>query len=341
VKPSARNTPDALCEFWARSQRPESNPQDLRQLARRFIELKGILGHRYQRDARTLALFISFEEAGGVRQPQDLTSDALLAWSASRACLSPPSRQRENLAVRAFLAHLHAIGRIPAPLAPPPIASGSVRYRPYLFSVQELLRIFCRENTPQPARDRRQIYRTMYACALRASEATRLRLRDFDARQGILFIRQSKFYKDRLIPLHPRILALLQSRRSQRRAVTFPDAPLFANPRGRAWDSSRLANLFRADLVDAGLYRPARVVGNVRFGAPRLHSLRHTFAVQRLLRWYREGADVQAKLPLLSTYMGHSHIRHTQVYLTITAEILGEARQRFAGRWEKEFPLQP
>jgi integrase len=117
--------------------------------------------------------------------------------------------------------------------------------------------------------------------------------------------------------------------------------PLFVTARGRRLRTKTFAEAFRRDLVRLGLEPRSRIADGVRFGAPGLHALRHSFAVHRLLQWYREGADVQAKLPLLSTFLGHVHIRHTQVYLTITRALLEEGRRRFAGRWEKEFPLAP
>lgn len=341
MNPSARETLEALRRFWNRTRRIPSQAEDLRELARRFVELKGILGHRYLRDARTLLVFVCFQDARGVRQPQDLTSEALLAWSASRAHLDPRTRRREDVAVRAFLGHLHAIGRLPQPFGPFPTAAGGLPYRPHLFSVGDLRRLFSPADASAPVRRRAEIYRTIYACALRASEAAHLRWRDFDAEHGTLFIRQTKFYKDRLLPLHPAVGALLRSHRATRRAGASLDDPLFTNARERAYDSAHLANGFCRDLVRADLHRPARVAGNVRYGASRLHSLRHSFAVLRLLAWYREGADVQAKLPLLSTYLGHSRIEHTQAYLTITAELLRQAQHRFAHRWEREFPLEP
>ncbi len=173
------------------------------------------------------------------------------------------------------------------------------------------------------------------------SEGIHLKLRDLDVQCGTIFIEKTKFNKDRLLPLHPRVLDRLRSYRDEHRRGAAPDAPLIVNEAGRVHHVNHLSSHFRQDLIHLGLYHKTRDIDGVRYGSPRLHALRHSFAVHRLLRWYREGADVQNKLPLLSTYLGHSAIEYTQVYLKATALLLRQADRRFADRWERKFPLEP
>ena len=119
--------------------------------------------------------------------------------------------------------------------------------------------------------------------------------------------------------------AYIASRAVNERALA-ADAPVFINRHGGRCAYSTVCATFLALLRQQGLRGPAGEAG------PRIHDLRHSFAVRRLTTWYEEGVDVQAKLPLLSTYLGHSSVLATEVYLTVTAELLRHAAQRFYAR---------
>jgi len=149
---------------------------------------------------------------------------------------------------------------------------------------------------------------------------------NIDLHQRTLFIRDSKFYKDRVLPFGPKLAKHLEEymclRRKHFKPVRKDDLLLVA------WTCTvvrkrLIQQTFGNILQDAGIVAPP---GQRR---PRLHDFRHTFAVHRLLRWYEEGVDVQEKLPLLSTFMGHVNIYATQVYLTITDGLLRQASNRF------------
>jgi len=159
---------------------------------------------------------------------------------------------------------------------------------------------------------------------MRISEALQLNLDDVDLTRGVLFVRQSKFKKSRLIPVSEGTLALL--RRYLQRRLSVADghshAPLFISGLGQRYSKTYVAVMFRQIALAARIASPGQK-------GPRLHDFRHTFAVTRLLLWYREGADVMARLPLLSTYLGHAQVGGTQVYLQATAELLAEADRRF------------
>ncbi len=338
---SGREAMQALVRFHADVAATRPGSQELAALAARFIDLKRHLGHRYQREERVLREFVVFAAARGIRHAHLLSIEDVLAWSASRPYLGPSTRKKHGCLIAAFLNHLHVIGEIPRRLGPFPLPVVRRTYRPYIFTATQLQRIFSPTDTQPGSQERAFHYFVIYAGALRASEAAHLRIRDFDTREGTLFISQTKFNKDRLLPLDARVWECLRVYRKARRREAAPQDPLLVSPRGCAWDSSRLANVFRRDLLRWDVVPRECWAGPGGVGAPRLHCLRHSFAVHRLLKWYRDGADVQAKLPLLSTWLGHSHIRHTQFYLTITTAILREGHERFAARWEKEFPLSP
>jgi integrase/recombinase XerD len=157
-------------------------------------------------------------------------------------------------------------------------------------------------------------------------EVCRLRLRDLDLARQTLFIDQTKFHKSRYVPFGPKVGRCLQHFLDLRHTTTAPagqDDPLFVTLSRLPLVSSTLRRAFGAILRCLGITKAAGQ------RAPRLHDLRHTFAVHRLLRWYREGVDVQSRLPLLSTFLGHVEIHSTQVYLNVTIDLLREANDRF------------
>ena len=166
----------------------------------------------------------------------------------------------------------------------------------------------------------------LYGAALRISEALSLTLADVDVLAGILTIRESKFYKTRLVPMSPALTSALKAYMAERakQASTRPDASLFLTRNGTPLVRYTAENVFRRIRVRAGVLRH----DGGRY-QPRLHDLRHATAVHRLVSWYRQGADVQQLLPQLATYLGHLHIAGTQRYLTLTPELLREASQRF------------
>ena len=164
----------------------------------------------------------------------------------------------------------------------------------------------------------------MATAGLRISEALHLTLDDVDLEHGVLSIRQSKFRKSRLVPISPGTLAMLR-RYYDLRVVVAPtgtDEAFFVSGHGKAYSTSCVQWMFREIAIQAGLRGP-------RGRGPSLHDLRATFAVTRLLEWYRDGDNVMSRLPLLSTYLGHACISDTEVYLRITTALLQEASGRF------------
>jgi site-specific recombinase XerD len=164
------------------------------------------------------------------------------------------------------------------------------------------------------------------AAGLRISEALSLRLTNVDLTDGVLTICESKFYKTRLVPMSPALTGTVGEYVAQR-AKEHPtqlDGALFLTRTGVPVARHTAENVFTRLRVRAGVLRH----DGGRY-QPRLHDLRHAFAVHLLVSWYRQGADVQRLLPQLATYLGHVHIAATQRYLTLTPELLHEASQRF------------
>ena len=166
---------------------------------------------------------------------------------------------------------------------------------------------------------------------LRISEARNLLTDDVDLKEGVITIRGTKFGKSRLVPIHPstrKELSAYASRRDNllaRRPATF-----FVSGRGTRLDSAEIRRTFYWLSRQIGLRGPSDSHG------PRLHDFRHRFAVETLLQWYRSGQDVERRLPVLSTYLGHVHVADTYWYLSACPELMGLAVKRFEDYWEKQ-----
>lgn len=161
----------------------------------------------------------------------------------------------------------------------------------------------------------------LYTCGLRISEALALNVEDMDREQRTLLVRNGKFGKDRYVPLSvSSIEALLRYR--QKAAPISKDQALFISSRGTRLSRKTVGNIFRRLLRECGIASQAPW--------PRLHDLRHTYAVNCLCKWYEQGLDVNAMLPVLSTVMGHVKVSCTQVYLHVPAQLREHAAERFA-----------
>ncbi|MFH1723660.1 MAG: tyrosine-type recombinase/integrase [Elusimicrobiota bacterium] len=209
-------------------------------------------------------------------------------------------------------------------------------YQPYIYSLREIDRIMAAARGNQCRYPNRLTGWTMetmvfllYACGLRLGEAINLKIEDIDFEEGTLSLWRTKFHKERLVPFSPAVADKLRAYLARRNKYyrAGPKEPLFRSPRGR-YGKGTIPARFKHLLARCGLAKPS---GR---GGPRLHDLRHAFAVHRLYKWYQEGHDIHNKLPLLSVYMGHVNIENTQVYLTITQALLREGDRRFQKGFE-------
>jgi len=263
------------------------------------------------------------------------TTAQVLAFLAGKG---PLTRHRENKYYALAGFWRYAISRGHATRSPLPHNEprSPVRTPPYIYSRDELRRLFDPTNLEISRRGAVQLdavtFRTLllllYGAGLRFSEATGLTLANVDLSEQVLTIRATKFYKSRLVLIGPRLATVLANYMPLRRRgglAQDESSFLLANR-----DDTRLAS----STVQAAFDALRRIVGvhGTAGGRriPRLHDLRHSFAVHRLTAWYREGADVQRLLPVLSTYLGHSDLEGTKVYLSMTPELLQQASLRFA-----------
>jgi len=211
------------------------------------------------------------------------------------------------------------------PKRPPPFV-------PYIYNLKELRALFDACFSYQKKRGMLEPYmiRTLllliYGTGLRLIEAISLTLADVDLSQAILTIRETKFHKSRLVPFGKQLTQVLQEYaiwRKQKKYAVAPEAPFFVGRNGKSVKDATIQSAFELIRKKAGIRRTDETQ------QPRLHDLRHTFAVHRLTAWYKQGADVQRLLPLLSVYMGHVCISSTSTYLTMTPTLLEEAGRRF------------
>jgi len=204
------------------------------------------------------------------------------------------------------------------------------RFIPYIYSQDDMKRLLeataSREHCNLPPLLCHTLLLLLYATGLRISEALALNLSDVDLDAQILRIAETKFYKTRLVPIGTDLTGVLAHYKAERlqHLPTTPDAPFLLTRQGKR------PSLAGAEYAFTQLRQRANVRrnDNARY-QPRLHDMRHCFAVTRLVAWYREGADVQRLLPQLATYLGHVHIAATQRYLTMTPELLRQASLRF------------
>ena len=165
---------------------------------------------------------------------------------------------------------------------------------------------------------------------LRISEALNLESRDIQWAESLLTIRTSKFGKSRLVPMDRTTKEVLAEYATRRNRL-FPDRPtavFFPSRTGTRLDAGQVRRVFYV------LSRKIGIRGASESRGPRLHDMRHRFAVETLLRWYRAGEDVRQRLPILSTYLGHGHVTDTYWYLSNTQELMEAAGERLDKRWE-------
>jgi integrase len=258
-----------------------------------------------------------------------------LEWATQDANHKPYEWAARLSIVRGFARHWSATD--PLTEVPP---LGLLPYRPprahpYFYSdheIQTLLKAAKSRPSIDPLRPWTYhcLFGLLAVTGLRLGEALNLRTGDMDWSEGILTIRGAKFGKSRLVPLHAstcKVLADYVKRRNKRFGVR-AEGYFLVNLNGNPLDKGEVHRAFYILSRQIGL----RAVDASR--GPRLHDFRHRFAVETLLRWYRNGEDPKRRLPVLSTYLGHAHVTDTYWYLTGTPELLGAAAQRLEKRWE-------
>ncbi len=305
----------------------------------RYVDLKRALGMRFRNPTRTLESLDRFLHCHITNYP-DLNAAAFQAWCQPQGHLTSGVRRERMRQIYNFC--LYRRRTEPRCFVPDPVLFPKRHQplRPYIFSEEEvakLLRAASRlKRTPSsPLRPEmiRLAIVLLFTTGIRRGELLRLTLGDYDGRNAILRIRESKFHRSRLLPLNEDIVGEIEHylrARARRKLLLSSDTALIWNGRkgGRAYGVRGLQRTLRLLLQQCSIFTP-------KGRLPRIHDFRHAHAVNALLRWYREGAEVEAKLPLLATYMGHVSVMSTHYYLHWIEPLRTAAIERFAHHYGK------
>jgi integrase len=293
-----------------------------------FLAHKRALGRKYRAEEATLRLFSAFALDRRATALHQLTPALIEAFVVSR----PRPRPRSFNQLIGILGSFFKWTVAQQLLASSPLQTTrrreTTRLLPFIFDTVQAGRLLAAAaGLPDNSRalGRATTYHTLFALCyglgLRAGEACGLQLSDVDVDRRLLVVRGGKFGKSRLVPHGPRIAELVARQVDRRGGST--DGPLFSFDGHRSIHPCTASQVFHRLAVSLELAVPDGV------SSPTLHSLRHSFAVGCLLRWYRDGEDPSARLFQLSTFMGHVDPTSTAVYLSVTPGLLAEANRRF------------
>jgi integrase/recombinase XerD len=290
-----------------------------------YLALRRSLGYKLARPGQMLRGFVSYLEAAGAAA---VTTEHALAWATGPAGADPTWWRARLTAARGFARYLAPL--VPGTEVPPPgllPGPASRRAVPYLYSGAEIAALMTAAaaiRTPLRAATYQTLIGLLAATGMRVGEAIGLDRADLAAEQGLLIIRSGKFGKSRQLPLHASVLHALDGyARLRDSACRRPATPaFFVSAAGTRLIYNNVHRTFRRLTQAAGLHPRSAA------SRPRIHDLRHTFAVSALARWHADGGDVAARLPLLSTWLGHTDPAGTYWYLTGTPELMALAAAR-------------
>ncbi|SDR63050.1 tyrosine-type recombinase/integrase [Paraburkholderia tuberum] len=300
-----------------------------------YLTTRRSLGFKLTCEGTGLRTFVSFMER---QQAVYITTKLALAWAQKPRLVQPAQWNRRLGFVRSFARYCSAFD---ARTQVPPtdlLPFKYVRPEPYFFTDHDIERLLQATLKLRPENGlRRWTFRCLYGLlsvsGLRSCEARNLFVDDVNLVDGVLTIRSSKFGKSRLVVLHPSVVAVLTGYLERRQHFFGSRSHLishvFVNDCGSPLSSEQMLDTFQRLMKRIG------VTANEAGRKPHLHDLRHHFAMQALLRWYRDDEEIERRLPALSAYLGHVEVRDTYWYLSARPELLQLARQRLERYWEQ------
>ena len=303
---------------------------ELRTAAETYLKIRRSLGFKMKREEKLLYQFINFLERQGFVY---ITTSTALSWAMQPRDCHPGNWRNRFLIVRRFAKYIHALD--PRTEIPPSdvLRDRYQRRTPHIYTEEEILRLIkAAKGTRAPKGLWGWTFSTVFGLlavtGMRISEAVNLNREDVDLNEGILTIRETKFRKSRLVPIHSSTTKMLQ-RYSRSRDKIFPElrsGSFFVTEWGKRLRAKKVGEKFLALARKIDLRGPKGTPG------PHLHDLRHTFAANTMLKWYRLGVDVDAHMSELSTYLGHLNTAETYWYVSAVPELLFLAARKLEHR---------
>lgn len=308
----------------------------LKNLLNDFINYKRNLGYKYESVRESLYRFSLFSMKYKISD-YSLDKEIVLDWISKRRNESNGTYERRKNYLKQFALYMQYQGHS-AYIPPKNQKTNRIEYIPYIFSEFEIKKLFNSIDSIKPhkrsIKDKvfPMLFRVLYCCGLRISEAINLKISDFDVNRGSLFIRESKFNKDRIIVVSDSLLHDLKKYHITQNINHSSESYFFRNKSGTHLTQKRVYDLYRKFLWEAGISHGGR--GN----GPRLHDFRHTFCVHTLAMLVKHGMDVYVALPILSKYIGHSSVSATQRYLRLTVDAYPELIKKVSKTCSYIFP---
>lgn len=296
--------------------------KSLAQYAEEYLEARRSLGFKAEREKWHLTDFVSFMKA---KRAHYVTTELAVTWARQPLDAYPGYWAKKLGVIRGFAKHLHLIDARHQIIPQGVLSAASRRTTPAIYTDLEVAQILkaarALKTTPLQGRTHEVLFGLLAATGMRVGEAIRLDDDDIDW-TGVLAVHESKFRKSREVLVHDTVLDVLRSYQ-QERDQHVPDRrtkSFFTSRAGTRLIYNNVHHTFRRLLKLAGIQRERA----------RVHDLRHTFVVRTILRWYREGANVDACMPILSTYLGHRSPASTYWYLTATPELMAVVGRKLA-----------
>lgn len=287
-----------------------------------FVQYKRNLGYKYDSTRESLQRFSKFTLNYNIEN-KILSKQLVIDWTSKRKNESLKGRENRSSDLRQFALYLQKLG-YNVFIPPKCHKNRHNEYIPYIFTHEEVERFLQVVDVikPHPLSNRRASYpllfRLLYCCGLRISEALNLKICDVDFDRGVLFIREAKCCKDRIIAMSATLADMFIRYHAQFNTNNGERDYYFTNKDGYPLKRDLVYKNYRKLLWKAGISHGGKGKG------PRLHDLRHTFCVHTLIKQIKDGVDLYVTLPILSAYVGHSSITATQRYIRLTAEAYPE-----------------
>ena len=285
-----------------------------------FIEEKRSIGYKYQKGCKELKRFDKFV-LENYHTETILTKEIVMEWTKKSPYEKDNTQYRRISLLRGLGKYMVAIGKEAYIYPKQQNKISRYQYTPYIFSEDEVQKLFTASDNYPSSQASPYIHllipclmRLLYGSGLRISEALNLKIQDIDFDEGNIYIYNAKFKKERILPIAGSIINRLAEYSKIIVSYNYPNDWLFPSPLyDNHYNSSTIYKIFRKLLKTAGIPHTGE--------GPRLHDIRHTFAVHRLKKWVLENQDLNNCLPYLSIYMGHQDLRGTQHYLRLTSDM--------------------